>query len=172
MAKGRFTVWQTRSGPELGQRIGTYNAVRVPGVLAQFALRTITLLVVVLIVALIWIRPNSALLKGAVAAAVVLLLFGLRLVWRALVARLGGNQCRLHRGGIAVTGPLGGVRDAVVWREVTGLRRMSGASLLMAFHRVELERHGRPPLTFTALGLEPALIPVLLQLASRNGLEF
>ncbi|MFJ6615092.1 hypothetical protein ACIQPT_33010 [Streptomyces sp. NPDC091289] len=162
---------QTRSGPELGQRIGTYHAVGVMGALAQAALRTITLLVVALIVALVWIRPDSALLKGIVAAAVVLVLFGLRLVWRTVVARLGGNQCRLHRGGVAVTGPFGGVRDAVVWREVTGLRRTSGASVLMAFHRVELERRGRPALTFTALGLEPAVIAALLRLAARNGLE-
>ncbi|MFI7290709.1 hypothetical protein ACIBRY_29290 [Streptomyces anulatus] len=162
---------QTRSEQELGQRIGTYHAVGTAGALAQAALRTITLLVVVLIVALVWIRPNSALLKGAVAATVVLVLFGLRLVWRFVTARCGGNQCRLHKGGIAVTGPLGGVRDAVVWREVTGLHRMSSASLLMAFHRVEVERRGGPPLTFTALGLEPALIGVLLRLAARNGLE-
>ncbi|MEU2575854.1 hypothetical protein ACIP3B_26005 [Streptomyces anulatus] len=105
---------QTRSGPELGQRIGTYHAVGLAGALAQFAVRTITLLVVVLIV------PDSALLKGSVAAAVVLVLFGLRLVWRLVTARCGGNRCRLHQGGIAVTGPLGGVRDAVVWREATG----------------------------------------------------
>ncbi|MFE1823210.1 hypothetical protein ACFW9S_29950 [Streptomyces anulatus] len=162
---------QTRSGPELGQRIGTYHAVGLAGALAQFAVRTIKLLVVVLIVLLVWIRPNSALLKGSVAAAVVLVLFGLRLVWRFVTARCGGNRCRLHQGGIAVTGPLGGVRDAVVWREVTGLRRTSSASLLMAFHRVEVERRGAPPLTFTALGLEPAVIGVLLRLAARNGLE-
>lgn len=162
---------QTRSGPELGQRIGTHHAVGLAGALAQFALRTIALLTVVMIVALVWIRPDSALLKGTVAAAVVLVLFGLRLVWRFVTARRGGNQCRLHKGGIAVTGPLGGVRDAVVWREVTGLRRMSSASLLMACHRVEVERRGGPPLTFTALGFEPALIGVLLKLAERNGLE-
>lgn len=41
----------------------------------------------------------------------------------------------------------------------------------MAFHRVEVERRGAPPLTFTALGLEPAVIGVLLRLAARNGLE-
>lgn len=83
---------QTRSGPELGQRIGTYHAVGIVGALAQFAVRTVTLLVVVLIVALVWIRPNSALLKGAVAATVVLVLFGLRLVWRLVTARYGGNR--------------------------------------------------------------------------------
>ncbi|MFB7230907.1 hypothetical protein ACFCY9_24545 [Streptomyces fimicarius] len=162
---------QTWSGPELGQRIGTYHAVGLAGALAQAALRTVTLLGGAMIVALIWIRPNSALLKGTVAAAVVLALFGLRLAWRTVAARLGGNRCRLHQGGVAVTGPFGGVRDAVVWREVTGLRRMSSASPLMPLHRVELERRGRPPLTFTALGLEPAVIPVLLRLAARNGLE-
>ncbi|MGW6288325.1 hypothetical protein [Streptomyces sp. NPDC055107] len=162
---------QTRSGPELGQRIGTYHAVGIVGALAQFAVRTVTLLVVVLIVALVWIRPNSALLKGAVAATVVLVLFGLRLAWRLVTARYGGNRCRLHQGGIAVTGPLGGVRDAVAWREVTGLRRTSSASLLMASHRVEVGRRGGPPLTFTALGLEPALIGALSSLAARNGLE-
>ncbi|NEB39461.1 hypothetical protein G3I54_21460 [Streptomyces sp. SID14515] len=155
----------------MGQRIGSYHAVGIAGALSQAALRTVTLLVVALIVALIWIRPNSALLKGTVAAAVVLVLFGLRLAWRTVVARRGGNRCRLHKGGVAVTGPFGGVRDAMVWREVTGLRRVSSASLLMAFHRVELERRGRPPLTFTALGVEPAVIAVLLQLAARNGLE-
>lgn len=48
---------------------------------------------------------------------------------------------------------------------------MSTASLLMAFHRVELERRGGPPLTFIALGLEPALVEVLVKLAARNGLE-
>ncbi|MFJ9890680.1 hypothetical protein ACIQRW_33165 [Streptomyces sp. NPDC091287] len=164
-------MWRTRSEPELGQRIGTYHAVGIVGALAQFAVRTITLLVVVMIVALVWVRPNSALLKGAVAATVVLVLFGLRLVWRFVTARYGGNQCRLHKGGIAVTGPLGGVRDAVVWREVTGLRRTSSASLLMASHRVEVERLNAPPLTFTSLGLEPALIGVLLRLAARNDLE-
>lgn len=89
---------QTRSGPELGRRIGTHHAVGLAGALAQFAVRTITLLVIVLIVLLVWIRPNSALLKGGVAAAVVLVLFGLRLVWRLVTARCGGNRCRLHQG--------------------------------------------------------------------------
>ncbi|MFJ4609711.1 hypothetical protein [Streptomyces griseus] len=162
---------QTRSETELGRRIGTYHAVGIVGALAQFAVRSVTLLVVVLIVALVWIRPDSAVLKGTVAATAVLVLFGLRLVWRLVTARYGGNRCRLHEGGLAVTGPLGGVRDAVVWREVTGLRRTSSASLLMASHRVEIERRGAPPLVFTALGLEPALVGALSRLAARNGLE-
>ncbi|MFE2578457.1 hypothetical protein ACFXGV_32155, partial [Streptomyces sp. NPDC059350] len=167
----RFIVRQTGNGPELGRRIGTYHAVGVAGALGQAALRTITLLVLVMIAALVWVRPNSTLLKCSVAAAVVVVLFGLRLAWRLVTARRGGNQCRLHQGGVAVTGPFGGIRGAVAWREVTGLRRMSTASLLMAFHRVELERRGGPPLTFIALGLEPALVEVLVKLAARNGLE-
>ncbi|MFD8961315.1 hypothetical protein ACFV0W_31325, partial [Streptomyces anulatus] len=117
------------------------------------------------------LRPTTARPPGSGAAAAVLVLFGLRLLWRFVTARCGGNRCRLNPGGIAVTGPIGGVRDAVVWREVPGLRRTSSASLLMAFHRVEVERRGAPPLTFTALGLEPAVIGVLLRLAARNGLE-
>lgn len=161
---------QTRSGPELGQRIGTYHAVGLAGALAQFAVRTITLLVVVLIVLLVWIRPNSALLKGSVAAAVVLVLFGLRLMWRFVTARCGGNRCRLHRGyrrhrparwSAGRGGVAGGDRSAPDEQRL----------LLMAFHRVEVERRGAPPLTFTALGLEPAVIGVLLRLAARNGLE-
>ncbi|MDQ0982739.1 hypothetical protein [Streptomyces sp. V2I9] len=162
---------QTRSGPELGRRIGTYHAVGTMGALAQFALRTITLLALVMIGALVWIRPDSTLLKSSVTAAVVIVLFGLRLAWRFVTARCGGNQCRLHQGGVVVTGPFGGVRGTVAWREVTGLRRMSNASLLMAFHRMELERRGGPPLTFIALGFEPALVEVLVKLAARNGLE-
>lgn len=60
-------------------------------------MRTITLLAVALIVALVWVRPNSALLKSAVAATVVLVLFGLRLVWRFVTARCRGNRCRPHQ---------------------------------------------------------------------------
>lgn len=89
---------QTGNGPELGRRIGTYHAVGVAGALGQAALRTITLLVLVMIAALVWIRPNSTLLKCSVAAAVVVVLFGLRLAWRLVTARRGGNQCRLHQG--------------------------------------------------------------------------
>ncbi|WP_181009547.1 hypothetical protein [Streptomyces sp. SM11] len=58
---------------------GTAHSVRTVSALARFAPRAITLLVVALIVAPVWIRSGPALLKGVVAASVPLIPFGLRL---------------------------------------------------------------------------------------------
>ncbi|MFE0422974.1 hypothetical protein [Streptomyces sp. NPDC058953] len=144
----------------------------VVGALTQFALRFVTFAVAALVTALIFIRPNAALLKGAVMIAVVLVLYGLRLAWRAVMSRRGGGRCLLHADGVAVTGPFGGVRDAVPWREAATLRRMTHVSLFLAIHRFEIGRHGRRPLVLIALGAEPALVGALEAQAARNGLRY
>ncbi|MGV9314777.1 hypothetical protein ACWDR0_21715 [Streptomyces sp. NPDC003691] len=150
---------------------GGYPVVGLTGALTQAGLRLLTLLTAVLVGALIWIRPGNALLKGAVAVAVPLGLYGLRRVWRMFLARRGGGRCRLRPDGVVVTGPSGRTRDGVSWENVTGIRRMSSADLLMSFHRFEIGRRGRGPLVLIALGTQPALVAALETEAARHGLR-
>nr|WP_202532509.1 hypothetical protein [Streptomyces sp. SID3212] len=139
--------------------------------MAQVARRVGVALYVVLIVCLVVIPPRAAFAKGAVLTAVVLVLTGLLLAWRRASARFGLRRCHLHTYGLVVTDLFGGEWDAVAWSEVTGVKRLSGASLFMTFHRVEIERHGREPLAFLALGLQPPLVEALLGQLTKNGIH-
>ncbi|MEU0280532.1 hypothetical protein [Streptomyces sp. NPDC006195] len=158
-------------GLDLGEKLGSYPIAGVGGGLAQMARRGGAALYVVMIVCLAAITPPAAFAKGAVMTVVVVILFGLMLAWRRTSARLGLRRCYLYTDGLVVTNLFGGVRDAVAWSEVTELNRLSGASVFMTFHRVEISRHGHRPLAFLALGLEPPLVNALLSQLAKNGIR-
>ncbi|RYJ21814.1 hypothetical protein CU044_6198 [Streptomyces sp. L-9-10] len=63
------------------------------------------------------------------------------------------------------------MQDAVAWSEVTELNRLSGASVFMTFHRVEIARHGLRPLAFLAPGVKPPLVEALLNQLAKNGIR-
>ncbi|WP_328843442.1 hypothetical protein [Streptomyces sp. NBC_00258] len=167
----RLIVRQGVDGLGLGEKLGSYPIAGVGGGLAQMARRVGLLLYVVMIVCLVVLAPRAAFAKGAVMTAVVFVLFGLVLAWRRTSARFGLRRCYLYTDGLVVTNLFGGVKDVVAWREVTALNRLSGASLFMVFHRVEIARHGLRPLAFLALGLEPALVEALLSQMAKNGIH-
>ncbi|WP_327233517.1 hypothetical protein OG349_05590 [Streptomyces sp. NBC_01317] len=158
-------------GPGLGRKLGSYPVAGVAGGVAQMARRVGVALYVVLVVCLVAIAPPAAFAKGAVMTAVVLVLSGLVLAWRRTSARFGLRQCHLYTDGLVVTDLFGGEWDAVAWSEVTGLNRLSGASVFMTFHRVEITRHGLKPLAFLALGLNPPLVEALLGQLAKNGIR-
>ncbi|WP_329126828.1 hypothetical protein [Streptomyces sp. NBC_01465] len=155
----------------LGKKLGSYPVAGVAGALAQVARRLGAVLYIILIVCLVAKRPPTAFAKGAVMTAVVFALFGLVLAWRRISARFGLRRCHLHANGLVVTNLFGGIQDAVTWREVTELNRLRAASLLMAFHRFEISRHGRRPLAFLAPGLEPPLVDALQGELAKNGIH-
>ncbi|MGW2721717.1 hypothetical protein [Streptomyces sp. NPDC001492] len=94
---------------------------------------------VVLLVGLVVI--SSGFQKGVITRGAVLLsLFGFTLAWRRLSARFGLRRCSLYTRGLVATGTFGRVRHAVAWSEVTELKWMSNLTLLLAFHRFEIER--------------------------------
>ncbi|MGW6603166.1 hypothetical protein [Streptomyces sp. NPDC055036] len=158
-------------GLRLGEKLGSYPIAGVGGGLAQMARRVGVVLYVIVIVCLAAITPPAAFAKGAVMTAVVLVLLGLMLAWRRLSARFGLRRCYLYTNGLVVTNLFGGVQDAVAWSEVTGLNRLSGASVFMTFHRVEIARHGLRPLAFLAMGLKPPLVDALLSQLAKNGIR-
>ncbi|MCL7380506.1 hypothetical protein [Streptomyces sp. 35G-GA-8] len=158
-------------GPGLGEKLGSFPIAGVGGGLAQMARRGGVVLYVIVIVCLAAITPPAAFAKGAVMTAVVLVLFGLTLAWRRLSARFGLRRCYLYSNGLVVTNLFGGVQDAVAWSEVAGLKRLSGASVFMTFHRVEIARHGLRPLAFLAMGLKPPLVDALLSQLAKNGIR-
>ncbi|MFJ8229524.1 hypothetical protein ACIQ9E_06105 [Streptomyces sp. NPDC094448] len=137
----------------------------------QAGLRLLALLIAVLVGALIWIRPENSVPKGAVPVAVLLGVYGLRRAWRTFLARRGGGRCHLRPDGLVVTGPSGRIRDGVSWANVTGIKRMSSADLLMCFHRFGIGRRGTSPLVLVALGAQPPLVAALEAEAARNGLR-
>ncbi|MGW1277609.1 hypothetical protein ACWD4V_11730 [Streptomyces tsukubensis] len=152
-------------------RSGGYPVAGTTGALVQAGLRMLALLIAVFVGALIWIRPQNSVIKGAVPVAVLLGLYGLRLVWRTFLTRRGGGRCHFRPDGLVVTGPSGRIRDGVSWANVTGIKRMSSVDLLMCFHRFEIGRRGTSPLVLVALGAQPPLVAALEAEAARNGLR-
>ncbi|MEV0040025.1 hypothetical protein [Streptomyces sp. NPDC050804] len=167
----RFIMRQDMDRLGLGEKLGSYPIAGVGGSLAQMARRVGVVLYVIMIVCLAAITPPAAFAKGAVMTAVALVLFGLMLAWRRMSARFELRRCCLYTHGLVVTNLLGGVQDAVAWSEVTELNRLSGASVFMTFHRVEIARHGLRPLAFLALGLKPPLVDALLSQLAKNGVR-
>ncbi|MBJ3805743.1 hypothetical protein JGB26_01150 [Streptomyces flavofungini] len=155
----------------LGEPRGSYAVAGVVGGVLQMFRRLAVALVAVLLVTLVVKKPPGAFVKGGVAVAVVLALFALKLTWARATARFGIRRCYVCTGGLVVTNLLGGVRDAVAWRDVTVLNRTATLSLWMTFHRFEIARNGAAPLAFLALGGNPDLAVALPNQAARNGIR-
>ncbi|MCL8013487.1 hypothetical protein [Streptomyces sp. AS02] len=127
---------------------------------------------VVLLVCLVVMRLSWGFQKGVITTgAVVLSLFGLTLAWRGLSARFGLRRCYLYTRGLVVTSTFGRVRHAVAWSEVTELKWMSNLTLLLAFHRFEIERRGAGRVAFLVLGWKPRLVEALQTQAGANGVR-
>ncbi|MEU9336544.1 hypothetical protein AB0D49_25795 [Streptomyces sp. NPDC048290] len=147
-----------RFGPTLGERIGTYPVAGQAGAVLQALRRILVGFLGTLLVLLVFRRPEGALTSGAILATVLLVVYGLRLAWGRLAARLGIRRCHLFTGGLVVTGLLGGVREVVAWPQVTVVNQSATVSLWLTFHRIELVRGWTaPPVTLLALGRAPAL---------------
>ncbi|MFF7975760.1 hypothetical protein [Streptomyces sp. NPDC007905] len=146
----------------LGEERGSYAVAGLCGALAQLARRFLAGLFVVLLVCMVVI--SSGFQKGVITmGAVMLSLFGLTLAWRGLSARFGLRRCYLYTRGLVVTGTFGRVRHAVAWSEVTELKWMAAnMTLLLAFHRFEIERRGAGRVAFLALGIKPRLVEALV----------
>ncbi|WNI20605.1 hypothetical protein [Streptomyces sp. ITFR-16] len=152
-----------------GQAHGDYAVAGVGGALSQVGRRMLTALCLVVLVLLVVKKPPSAVTKGTITLAVLLVAFGITRIWGSLSARFGLRRCYLFTGGLVVTGMFGGAR-AVPWSEVTTLKMMSSQQLLMSFYRFEVGRRGGAPLAFLAMGMKPALVDQLVGRAAANGI--
>ncbi|MFI6650365.1 hypothetical protein ACIBI8_22450 [Streptomyces sp. NPDC050529] len=157
------------NGFGLGEACGDYAVAGVGGALAQTGRRMLMTLCLVLLVLLVVKQPTGALTKGVVVTGIMLAVWGLTRAWGLVSARLGLRRCYLFPGGLVVTGLFGRPRGVVAWSEVTALNVMVTGSLLMAFHRFEVERRGAGRLAFLAMGMEPGLVEPLLSRAAANG---
>ncbi|MFI6858601.1 hypothetical protein ACIBKZ_01650 [Streptomyces sp. NPDC050421] len=157
------------SGFGWGEACGDHAVAGVAGALAQTARRLLMALCLLLLVLLLVKRPADALTKGAVVTGVVLVVWGLTRAWSLVSARFGLRRCYLFEGGLVLTDLFGRPRGAVAWSEVTALNVMVSQSLLMAFHRFEIERRGAGQLAFLGMGLRPAVVAPLLSRAAQNG---
>lgn len=157
------------NGFGLGAACGEYAVAGVAGGLAQMARRALALLGLVLLVLLAVKQPPAAPAKGALVVGIALAVWGLTRAWRFVCARFGLRRCYLFVGGVVVTN-LFGRPQAVAWSEVASLNVLVSRSLLLAFHRFEVQRRGvRRPLAFLAMGMQPALAEPLLARAAANG---
>ncbi|GAQ58610.1 hypothetical protein [Streptomyces acidiscabies] len=154
----------------LGRHCGNHPVAGPIGAVLQMFRRLGLALAALIVVLQVVNKPPNALFKTTVTLAVVLVAYGLRLAWRLLSARFGLSRCYLYTGGLVITNLLGGVRDAVAWSDVTTLNRSAGFAAGATFNRFVLSRNGRPPVTFLALGLTPALAKELPDRAARNGI--
>ncbi|MCX4993165.1 MULTISPECIES: hypothetical protein [unclassified Streptomyces] len=116
-------------------------------------------------------RPDGALSKGLISAAVILGLVGLRAVWGRVSARHGVRVCRIHTGGLVVTGLFGQVKHAVPWDRIAELKHMSNLSPLLTFHRFDLVRHDARPVAVLVLKANPEFVPALQRAAELGGLH-
>lgn len=157
------------NGFGMGEACGDYAVAGVGGALAQTGRRMLMTLCLVLLVLLAVKQPTGALAKGVVVTGIMLAVWGLTRAWGLVSARLGLRRCYLFPGGLVVTGLFGLPRGVVAWSEVTALNVMVTGSLLMAFHRFEVERRGAGRLAFLAMGMEPGLVEPLLSRAAANG---
>lgn len=154
-----------------GEACGDYAVAGVGGALAQTGRRILLTLCLVLLVLLAVKQPAAALTKGAVVIGIVLVVGGATRAWGLVSARFGLRRCYLFAGGLVVTDLFGRPRGVVAWSEVTALNVMVARSLLMAFHRFEVERRGAGRLAFLAMGMQPALVGPLLRRAAANGVR-
>ncbi|MEU1470387.1 hypothetical protein ABZ434_19385 [Streptomyces sp. NPDC005761] len=152
-----------------GEACGDYAVAGVGGALAQTGRRALVTLCLVLLVLLAVKQPVAAWARGAVVIGIVLVVWGLTRGWRLLSTRFGLRRCYLFPGGLVVTDLFGRPLGAVAWSEVTALNVVVTQSLLMAFHRFEVERRGGRRLAFLAMGAQPALVEPLLSRAAANG---
>ena len=159
------------SEAELGERRGSYPIAGVTGALVQMFRRFAVLFCLIFLGFLIIKRPDGALFKGLIAAAVILGLVGLRAAWGRVSARHGVRVCRIHTGGLAVTGLFGQVKHAVPWDRIAELKHMSNLSPLLTFHRFELVRHGARPVAILVLKANPEFVPALHRAAEQGGLH-
>ncbi len=158
------------NGFGLGEACGEYAVAGVGGALAQTGRRARTTLCLVLLVLLVVKRPAAALTETGIVIGVVLVVWGLTRAWGLMAARSGLRRCYLFTGGLVVTDLFGRPRGGgVAWSEVTELNVMVSQSLLMAFHRFEVERRVAGRLAFLAMGVQPALVEPLLSRAAANG---
>jgi hypothetical protein len=157
-------------GLGLGVARGSHPVSGLGGALAQCGRRIVVGVCLGLIIALVFIRPSSAFVKGLCTAAVALVLLGLTQVWRRLSARFGLRRCYLFSCGLVVTNAFGRVHDVVLWTDVAALNHMSNQSGLLSFHRFEIVRHGSGLLPLLALGANPPLVEALLTETRNNGL--
>ncbi|MGW2572579.1 hypothetical protein [Streptomyces sp. NPDC001537] len=155
----------------LGEERGSYAVAGPWSALSQFARRLLAGLVVVLLVRLVVVSPGIQ--KGVITmGSVTLSVFGLTLAWRGLSARFGLRRCYLYTRGLVVTGTFGRVRHAVAWSEVTELKWVAAnMTLLLVFHRCEIERRGAGRVAFLALGIKPPLVEALRTQAAANGVR-
>ncbi|MFI2765612.1 hypothetical protein ACH5A3_43560 [Streptomyces echinatus] len=154
----------------LGEERGGYAVAGLWGALAQLARRFLAGVFVALLVCLVVL--SSGFQKGVITmGAVMLSLFGLTLAWRGLSARFGLRRCYLYTRGLVVTSTFGRVRHVVAWTEVTELKWMSNLTLLLAFHRFEIEQRGAGRVAFLALGIKPQLVDALQTQAGANGVR-
>ncbi|MER6783699.1 hypothetical protein ABT330_03390 [Streptomyces sp. NPDC000658] len=170
-SQGRRAALQERAN-ELGHTRGrrTYAITGVAGALSQLAWRAAVVVLAFALGMIVFARPGSAFLKGAVVAGLLLALFVLRLVWRRTSAGRGMNRCHLYGGGLAVTDLFGRLRDVVAWTEVTELKRSSGAVLFTPLYRVELARRAAEPLAFVVPAYQTDLLTALQEQATRHGI--
>ncbi|MEU9091046.1 hypothetical protein [Streptomyces sp. NPDC048428] len=157
------------SGFGLGEVCGDYAVAGVGGALAQTGRRALMMLCLALLVLLVVKQPTAALTKGVVVTGIAFAVWGLTRAWGLVSARLGLRRCYLFPGGLIVTDLFGRPRGVVAWSEVTALNVMVTRSLLMAFHRFEVDRRGAGRLAFLAMGMQPALAEPLLSRAAANG---
>ncbi|MEV0573471.1 hypothetical protein [Streptomyces sp. RTGN2] len=157
------------NGFGLGEMCGDYAVAGVGGALAQTGRRALTGLCLVLLVLLVVKRPSGAPVKGAIVVGILLVVWGLTRAWGLVSARLGLRRCYLFTGGLVVTGLFGRPRGVVAWGDVTALNVLVTGSLLMAFHRFEIDRRAAGRLAFLAMGMQPALVEPLLSRAAAHG---
>lgn len=168
--KRRAAARQRANELGLGQSYRTYAITGVMGALGRVGRGFVLVVLCLCLVALVFMQPPSALLKGLVLTALLLATYGGGLLWRRMSANLELNRCYLYPGGVVVTNPFGQVRDAVAWSEVSMLKLTNGAVLVTAIHRIELVRRGSTPVGFAVLGAQPALVKALQEQAKRNGI--
>ncbi|MCQ9135178.1 hypothetical protein [Streptomyces hilarionis] len=170
-SQGRRAALQERAN-ELGHTRGrrTYAITGVAGGLSQLAWRTAVVVLTLALGMIVFARPESALLKGAVVGGLLLALVVLRLVWRRFSADRGMNRCHLYGGGLAVTDQSGRLRDVAAWSEATELKWSVGAVLFTPLYRVELARRAAEPLAFVVPAHQTDLITALQEQATRHGI--
>ncbi|MCX4679496.1 hypothetical protein OG413_30140 [Streptomyces sp. NBC_01433] len=159
------------NGAGFGEARGDYAVAALGGALAQLGRRLLIGLCLVLLVALVYIRPTAAFTKGAITISAALVAIGLRWAWGRASTRFGLRRCYLFRDGLVITGLFGQPRRAVAWADVMGMQMMVSQSLFLAFYRFEIIRRGSRPVAFLALGFQPPLVEPLLSQAAENGVS-
>ncbi|MFD5435120.1 hypothetical protein ACFWJ4_23600 [Kitasatospora sp. NPDC127067] len=155
--------------PTFGALHRSASVIGVPGLLWQLGRRFVLVFCLVLLVGLVVMRPDNAVIKTAIVVAIVLAVYGLAFAWRWAAGRLGIRQCRLHEDGVAVTDLLGGVRDAVAWRDLATVREVNATGVLTSFRRFEFQhRAGHLAMAVVVPSVHRAFAKDLIRLANRK----